>query len=95
MIKDLNNACFPNRARLKVFHTVLSGQVYCFYLGNWIAHLLRLFLVRASLDTSVVLLLKNVNFIANENFDRDFAGSLALSDPLFDAFESWALGHVE
>jgi hypothetical protein len=39
--------------------------------------------------------LDDINFVSNKDFDRDFASSLAFSDPLFNSFKSWSFGDVK
>ena len=90
MVKDLHNAGLSNAASLEIFHSIFSGQVDRLHLGDGVGDK-----VSFLADLSFRSLLEDIYLVADEDFDRDLASPLALSDPLLDPLEGGSLGHIE
>jgi hypothetical protein len=90
VVKHLDDACLSNAASLEILHSIFSGKVNGFDLGNWVGN-------KVSFLASLCLgsLLKEVYLVSNKNFDGNLASSLALSDPLFDPLEAGSFGHIK
>lgn len=91
MVKHLHDWSFSDGACFEVFHTIFSCKINCLDFGDRIANLL--FFDCATYR--LLLLLHNVDLVANQYLDRDFTWSLALCNPLFDVLKSWPFGHIK
>ncbi len=87
MIKNLNNACFSNRAAFKIFHSVFSRKIYCLNFSHWIHNLGTLFLIGTSLN--------KINLVSDQNLDRNFTSSFAFRYPLINFFERLPLWNIK
>ena len=88
MVENLHNGGFPNRASLKVLHSILASEGNRFYFGD------RIVVDRGTLVFLHIRATSKVYHIADKDLDRNVT-SVTFVDPLLNFLKTAALRDVE